>query len=181
MGCGKSLDLIRVAFNYRERGLNPIIYKPSIDTRDGSEECFIKSRIGSQIAATWIPTEKSLYRQITDDIINLKPSVILIDEAQFLTESQVDELQVICYAFDVPIICYGLLVDFQRHLFPGSKRLMEIADDKQELIGICHCGRRAVQNARVVNGKMVAEGSVVQLGKNNMLKIVYFPAEFPIH
>lgn len=168
MGSGKSLDMIRAIFNYQERGMRVLVYKSAVDTRDGGVECAIISRAGFRVEGKWLPKDKSIYSLIVADIFESEklPKAIFVDEAQFLTEEQVDELQKICYNFNIPVLCYGLLVDFQRHLFTGSKRLIEIADDKLELIGICHCGRRAKQNARVVNGEMVTEGEVVKIGGN---------------
>lgn len=169
MGSGKSLELIRGVYNYRERGMEVLIYKSIIDTRDGDNECIIKSRTGVQVAAKWLPKEGSIKKLIEDDIYysNKPISAIFIDEAQFLQPEQVDELQEIAFKHNIPVLCYGLLVDFRSKLFPGSQRLIELADDYQELIGICHCGRKAKQNARVVDGKIVDNGELIALGKNN--------------
>lgn len=178
MGSGKSLDMIRAIYNYKERGMRVLVYKSATDTRNGAQKCVVSSRASDfSVDAKWLPEKKSLYEMIAADIIKAETKrvfidylgikAIFVDESQFLTELQVDELQEICYRFNIPVMCYGLLTDFQRHLFPGSKRLMEIADDTQELIGICHCGSRARQNARVVNGVMVTDGEIVKIGKSN--------------
>ena len=167
MGSGKSLDLIRAVYNYRERGMEVVVYKPRVDTRDGHSDCKVKSRTGSEVGAEWI--------DLTDDIEELllnhdvkKIKAVFVDEAQFLSKKQVDELQKICYNLDIPVICYGLKLDFKSHLFEGSKRLIELSDDVQELIGICHCGARAKQNAKIVNDKMVTQGDVVEIGGNEL-------------
>lgn len=178
MGSGKSLDMIRAIYNYKERGMRVLVYKSATDTRSGAQECVVNSRASDfSVEAKWLPENESLYKIIAADIMKAEKKhvfidylgikAIFIDESQFLTELQVNELQEICYKTNIPVMCYGLLTDFQRHLFPGSKCLMEIADDTQELIGICHCGSRAKQNARVVNGVMVTDGEVVKIGKSN--------------
>ena len=183
MGSGKSLDMIRAIYNYKERGMDVLVFKPSIDTREGSE-CVIKSRTGFEVKAEWIESNDSALEVIDEKLKQsgsgnipgpdyiLRPyektraKAIFIDEVQFLSKEQVDNLQKICYNYNIPVICYGLKLDFQSNLFEGSKRLIELADDIQELIGICHCGKRAKQNARVVNGVMVSDGDVVQIGGN---------------
>ena len=177
MGSGKSLDMIRAIYNYKERNMKVLVYKSATDTRHGSVECVIDSRASEfKLRGKWLPEKQSLYATIAADLNKANANVIFtdsdvkaifVDESQFLTEQQVDELQRICYDFKTPVLCYGLLVDFQRHLFEGSKRLMEIADDKQELIGVCHCGSKAKQNARVVNGVMTVEGDIIKIGKSN--------------
>ena len=167
MGCGKSLDLIRAVYNYRERGMEVAVYKPRVDTRDGYLDCKIKSRTGAEVKANWIGITDSIGELLLGhDVTKIK--AVFIDEAQFLSKEQVDELQKICYNLNIPVICYGLKLDFKTHLFEGSKRLIELADDVQELIGICHCGARAKQNAKVIDGKMVVDGDVVEIGGNEL-------------
>ncbi len=169
MGSGKSLDMIRAIYNYTERGMNVEVFKPSIDTRDGSSDCIITSRTGFSVSATWIDNHDKELVSITEKLKEAngtKVKAVFIDEAQFLTKEQVDSLQKICYNYNIPILCYGLKLDFQSNLFEGAKRLIELADDTQELIGICHCGKRAKQNARIVDGKVIRHGDVVQIGGN---------------
>jgi thymidine kinase len=169
MGSGKSLDMIRAIYNYKERGMEVLVYKSAVDTRNGSDSCVIESRTGFTVDGRWLPKDESIYHMIAEDAICTLDHIkaIFVDECQFLSEAQVDELQLICYNFNIPILCYGLKVDFQRHLFPGSKRLLEIADSVQELIGICHCGAKAMQNARVVNGIMAKDGDIVKIGNSD--------------
>ena len=185
MGSGKSLDLIRAVYNYTERGMKPLVFKPSLDTREGNDFCVIKSRTGAEVLANWIDSDDDdlstiifelndrLYTTyyLNDSRLNMENNklmvdAIFIDEAQFLTEKQVDKLPEIRYSYNIPILCYGLKLDFQSHLFPGAKRLIELADDVQELIGICHCGKRAKQNARIIDGKFAEQGDLVQIGGN---------------
>lgn len=169
MGSGKSLDLIRAVYNYRERGMNVLVYKSEIDKRDSENECIIKSRTGAEVKAYWLPKDRPIKQIVESDMweYDNNVSAIFVDEAQFLSPHQVNELQEIAYEYNIPILCYGLLVDFKSELFPGAKRLIEIADDYQELIGICKCGRKAKQNARVVNGRIVKDGDLIALGKND--------------
>lgn len=169
MGSGKSLDMIRAIYNYKERGMTVAVFKSAIDTREGTERCVIKSRTGFEVEATWIQKEDSMLtlvsKKLSDAIAeDTIVKAIFVDESQFLTEKQVDELQKICYNINIPVICYGLKLDFQSHLFEGSRRLIELADEVQELIGICHCGKRAKQNARIVDDKIAKAGEVVQIG-----------------
>lgn len=175
MGSGKSLDLLRAIFNYEERGMEVLVFKTAMDTREGTDKCLIKSRTGLEVEGRWIHSSDNLYDLISLILANRVfmakdkyIKAIFVDEAQFLTEKQVDELQRLCYNYNIPIMCYGLKLDFQSHLFAGSKRLIELADEVQELIGICHCGRRAKQNARISieDNRMLRDGEVVQIGGN---------------
>lgn len=172
MGSGKSLDLIRTAYNYKERGMNVSVYKPSIDTREGSEKCIIKTRVGMELEAMWISTP-DIYGMLAADCYQkdgsiARPKVIIVDECQFLTEGQVDGFQKFSMEYNIPVIFYGLKVDFTGHLFDGSKRILEIADRVTELKGICHCGQIARQNARVVDGRIQKTGEIVAIGGNEM-------------
>ena len=170
MGSGKSLDLIRTAYNYKERGMDILVYKPDIDTREGTGLCKISTRVGMSLKAEWIKPHYEIPNMIVVDstVQGIRPSVIIIDECQFLTEEQVNGFQAWSIANDVPLIFYGLKVDFTGHLFPGSKRLFEIADRVVELKGICHCGSVARQNARVIDGKIEKTGEVVSIGGNEL-------------
>ena len=170
MGSGKSLDLIRTVYNYKERGMDVLVYKPNIDTRDGQDECVITTRVGMTTKAKWLTKEDNTFKKIEADYWDAewRPSAIIVDECQFLSEDQVNDIQSLCYTYGVPIIFYGLKVDFTGRLFEGSKRILEIADRVVELKGICHCGRIARQNARVIDGKMQLEGDIVSIGGNEL-------------
>lgn len=172
MGSGKSLDLIRTVYNYRERGMNVFVYKPNLDTREGNAECVIKTRVGMSIDATWINSQDTCL--MVEENCNSKsmPNAIIVDECQFLTEEQVNGFQKFSLTYDIPIIFYGLKVDFTGHLFQGSKRILEVADRVVELKAVCHCGQIARQNARVVNGEMVTDGEVVAIGGNELYTAV---------
>lgn len=170
MGSGKTLDLLRVVYNYREKGHKVLLYKPELDTRNG-EKCHIKSRAGLEVKAYWLR-----HNDLKDVLLDLEilgaPSVIIVDEAQFLTKEQVDNFQKICYNNNIPIIFYGLKTTFQGELFEGSKRILEICDKVEDFKAMCHCGNVARQNARVVDGKMVVDGDIVSIGGNELYTAV---------
>lgn len=155
MGSGKTSALLQVAHNYEQKGMEVIVVKPSIDTK-GQEK--VTSRIGIERTVDVIlaPTDK-----VIDRMEPKKPHAIIVDEAQFLTRVQVDELYVMSKAYDIPILCYGLRCDFQMNGFEGSTRLLEIADDIEELKTICKCGSKATQNLRLINEEPVFEGEQV--------------------
>ena len=161
MGSSKTANALMVKFNYEEKGYKVALMKPSVDDRDGAD--IIKSRIGLQSKTIVI----SKAEDIKEWYLSLpnKPNVIIVDEAQFLTESQVNQLKDIAIEY-IPVLCFGLKSDFKTHLFEGSKRLFEIADSIQEIKSICKCGRKAEVNARVKNGKIIDTGNQIEIGGN---------------
>lgn len=162
MGSSKTAQALITKFNYEERGMKTVLIKPSVDTRDGKNIC--KSRIGLSAEALTVNKSANLFKLIRD----MKVDVVIVDECQFLTEDQVDQLADVVMEIDVPVLCFGLRADFQTHLFPGSKRLFEIADSITEIKYICECGNKAVVNARLdENGRVVTEGSQVLIGGND--------------
>ena len=163
MGSSKSANLQMVAYNYRERGMNPVILKPGKENRDG--EMIIKSRIG--LETTVYDTVEGFIYRMKRHAVNLDMiDIILVDEAQFLSKDQVDQLADMVDSGDTTVICYGLRTDFRGHFFPGSQRLMEIADNIEEIPTICWCGVKARFNARVKEGKVIREGKQIMLGGN---------------
>ncbi|MEG0775705.1 thymidine kinase [Clostridium sp.] len=163
MGSGKTLDLARVKYNYEEKGMKVLLYKPRTDTRDGVDDCFIGSRaLGYKIPARWISDK------MAEDIEKVNPSIVIIDESQFLSKEQVDEIQKICYNYNIPIILYGLKTTFQGLLFEGTKRILEVCDKVEEFKCMCKCGNVAKQNARMLNGKITKDGEVVAIGGNEL-------------
>jgi thymidine kinase len=161
MGSSKTANALMVKFNYEEKGYKVALMKPSTDNRDGTD--VIKSRIGLQGKAIVISKNDNIMEwYITKSNF---PDVIIIDEAQFLTEEQVNQLKDIAIKY-IPVLCFGLKTDFQTHFFEGSKRLFEIADSIQEIKSICKCGRKAEVNARINNGKIIKTGEQVQIGGN---------------
>ena len=168
MGSAKTALLLTTAYNFEERGMSYHCMKPATDTRDG--ENVIKSRIGIQRNCTWIFPETDLYEVARDTVQKTGSSIdwYLIDEAQFLSASQVDQLSRVVDDFGSNVICYGLRTDFQSHLFEGSKRLFEIADTIDEIKSTCNCGNKTIINARIdSNGDIVEEGALVDIGGND--------------
>lgn len=155
MGSGKSTALLQVAHNYNQKGMQVILVKPKMDTKG---EKNIESRIGMSRTVDILIPKKIKFKKI----LNLENiSAIIVDEAQFLSANQVDELFEISKEKDIPVFCYGLRCDFQNQGFPGSRRLLEIADDIEELKTICKCGAKATQNLRLCNGIPTFSGEQV--------------------
>lgn len=165
----KTLNLLAVAHNYRQQGKKVLILKPSIDDRFGSAE--VKSRAGlQQKADVLIHPHTNLFDIPSED---RKVHCLLVDEAQFLDPKHIDQLRQVTNLWNVPVICYGLRTDFRTNLFPGSKRLLELADAIEEVKTTCHfCNKKAVFNLKHVNGRADNSGPAVQLGAEEL----YFPA-----
>lgn len=163
MNCGKTASLLQVAHNYEEQSMKVIIMKSSIDTKGENK---VTSRIGlkRQVDILLAPNDTIA------DKINYEFDVIIVDEAQFMTPKQIDELYIITKLYDIPILCYGLRADFQMMGFPGSTRLLQIADDIEELKTICKCGAKATQNLRKVNGIPVFSGNQVEIDNNSIIQ-----------
>ncbi|MBR6395705.1 MAG: thymidine kinase [Lachnospiraceae bacterium] len=163
MGSSKTAQALITKFNYEELGFNVWLIKPSTDTRDGAN--IIRSRIGLSEEATIITPSQNIKDEY-DKSGNF--GVIIADEAQFFTEAQIDELRSIVDEEDIPVLAFGLRTDFQTKFFPGSKRLMEIADSISEIKTMCACGRKATVNARIdANGHIITKGEQVLLGGND--------------
>jgi len=146
MKCGKTRDLIKTWYNYNEKGMGVIIIKPGDDKKAGGN---IQSRANEELAANYVvPKDVNIYDLISRHIVDYNLDCILVDEAQFLTEKQVDELSDVVDNFNIPVLCYGLRADAFSHLFTGSKRLFEIADVLEELKAVCKCGDKATYNLR---------------------------------
>ncbi len=164
MGSSKTAQALITKFNYEERDMKVLLLKPAVDTRDG--DTVVRSRIGLEQGAIAVDEEEDLYKLYLEKYADR--NVIIVDECQFLTPKQVDELADIVMQKDVPVLCFGLATDFTTHLFPGSKRLFEIAESISEIKSVCTCGAKATVNARLdENGKIVTEGSQVLLGGND--------------
>lgn len=163
MGSSKSAQALITKFNYEEQGMTVWLIKPSTDTRDGAD--IIKSRIGlSQRAEVILPTDSILAKFEAHG----RTTVIISDECQFFTPAQIDELRDIVDDMNIPVLCFGLRTDFQTHFFPGSRRLMELADSITEIKTVCACGAKATVNARIdQNGRIITEGAQVMLGGND--------------
>ena len=165
MGSGKSSALLQVAYNYNEKGMYVILMKPQIDTK---AENRVSSRIGIEREVdVLIPRDSGIIELIPD---TKKPNAIIVDESQFLTSDQVDELYFISKIYDIPVLCYGLRCDFQMKGFEGSTRLLEIADDIEEMKTICKCGSKATQNIRLINGEPTFEGEQVVIDDHTQVE-----------
>ena len=198
MGCSKTANALMIRFQYISKNKSVWLIKPSIDTRDdivdkdGNRVAYVKSRIGLEAEATLIDQNTDLYCEYVNKyckIISYIPSghnythnicqgtadvaydVIICDEAQFLTELQVEQLKDIATLTDTDVLCFGLRTDFKTKLFPGSKRLFELADKTIELESICECGQPALINARVnKQGKVLTQGAQVDIGGDDKYK-----------
>jgi len=166
MNAGKSIELIKVAYNYEERGKNVMTLIPSVDDRYGRG--VITSRIGVQREAIVVSEETNILELFIRENEKKKIDCVLVDEAQFLEEHHVLELAEIVDSFDVPVLTYGLKNDFRNEMFKGSYYLLIYADKIEEIKTICWCGRKATMVARVVDGRIVKQGRQVMIGGNDM-------------
>ncbi len=168
MGSAKTALLLTTAYNLEERGMAYLCFKPVTDTRESKN--VIRSRIGIERECKWIYQDSNLYEILTRmlDEGGMIPGWILVDEAQFLSPEQVDQLARVVDDYGCNVICYGLRTDFQTHLFEGSRRLFEIADSIEEVKSTCSCGRKTIVNARIdSNGDIITEGQQVEIGGND--------------
>lgn len=164
MGSSKTAQALITKFNYEERGMKVMLLKPMVDTRDGLT--ITRSRIGLSAEAIAVADTQNIYNLYTTQYSAC--NVIIVDECQFLTPDQVDQLGQIVIDYDVPVLCFGLATDFTTHMFPGSQRLFEIAESISEIKSICKCGSKATVNARLDdNGNVVFKGEQVCLGGND--------------
>ncbi len=165
MNAGKSTTLLQADFNYRERGMNTMLWTAAIDTR---ADAAIASRIGLEADAHRYTPGTNLYREVMAEHDKGKLACVLIDEAQFLTAVQVWQCARLADEAGIPVLCYGLRTDFRGDLFPGSAVLLGVADSLVELKAVCHCGRKATMNLRVdARGDAVGEGEQTEIGGND--------------
>ena len=168
MGCGKTAQLLQVAFNYKEKGMKVCVMKPKIDTKAGDK---LQTRIGIEREIDYlIDKDDDVYEIVKSKFNN--SNCILIDEAQFLSKKQVDNLMEIIVKLNIPVMCYGLRTDFLTNGFTGSIRLLEIAHSIEELKTICKCGRKATFNARYINEKMVTSGDTIVIDNDPSVKYI---------
>lgn len=161
MNSGKTTHLMQVAYNYEERGMNVLILKPGIDKKGGE---YITSRLGvDRKVDIIVSNDLNIFQNIQKVSKDNKISCILVDEVQFFTSKQVDELFEVAVLLDIPVICYGLRTDFKMDGFEGSTRLLLIAHSIEEMKTICKCGNKALLNARKVNNKFVFSGEQVAI------------------
>jgi len=175
MGCSKTANALMTRFQYQDRGQIVWLIKPATDTRDdtvdanGITHSIIKSRVGIKAEADVVAETDNLIELFGKR--NIWCNVIICDEAQFLTEKQVEQLKDIATVYDTDVICYGLRTDFKTKLFPGSQRLFELADKIVELNNVCDCGKPAMVNARIDSlGRVLVKGSQVDIGGDEKYK-----------
>ena len=170
MNSGKSTHLMQVAYNYEERGMKVILIKPSTDKKGGDK---LVSRLGVERKVDILCEKKmDIYEEIKKwQEVKFKIDCILVDEVQFMTKEQVDQLFKIAVVLDIPVICYGLRTDFMMEGFEGSTRLLLLAHSIEEMKTICKCGRKAILNGRKINDEFVFEGE--QVGIDNIDNVQY--------
>ena len=165
MGSSKTAQALITKYNYEENDLKVWLIKPSADTRDGVT--VLRSRIGLAAAVEVMAPEVNIYDRFRETKMG-RCDAVICDECQFLTEQQIDQLRAIVNDCQVPVMCFGLRTDFQTRLFPGSRRLMELADCIEEIKTMCDCGAKATVNARIDGeGHIVTQGAQVVLGGND--------------
>ena len=162
MNSGKSTHLMQVAHNYEERGMRVILIKPSTDKKGGDK---LVSRLGVERKVDILCEKKmDIYEEIKKwQEVKFKIDCILVDEVQFMTKEQVDQLFKIAVVLDIPVVCYGLRTDFMMEGFEGSTRLLLLAHSIEEMKTICKCGRKAILNGRKINDEFVFEGEQVAI------------------
>ena len=166
MNAGKSTTLLQADFNYRERGMQTMLWTAALDERAGAG--IIGSRIGLEAEANRYFDDTNLFDGVVKELIKRRLDCILVDEAQFLTRDHVLQLCRICDELKIPVLCYGLRTDFLGNLFPGSAALLALADTLVELKAVCDCGRKATMNLRVDSeGHAVAAGVQTEVGGND--------------
>ncbi len=164
MNAGKSTSLLQSSHNYRERGMRTLVYTAQLDQRGGGK---VHSRIGLSSEARHFAAGSDLFRDIDAEHGVQPVSCVLLDEAQFLSREQVEQLARVVDQLEIPVLCYGLRTDFRGELFPGSARLLALADELSELKTICHCGRKATMVVRVgADGAVERDGAQVEIGGN---------------
>ena len=163
MGSSKSFDLIRVEYNYCERGMKTLVLVPEIDTRSSGK---IVSRAGFTVDAITVSPSDNLFELAKHKIQTHQEEIkaIFVDESHFLQKEQIDQLSDIADFLNIPVICYGLRTDFRGLLFEASKRLLELADEIEEIKAVCECGRRANFTARFIDGKAINSGDQILIG-----------------
>ena len=161
MAAGKTTALLQVKYNYEQKGMSVFLIKPMIDTK-GDDSVVSRIGISAKVDALVGPNDT-----IAEKLKFYRPDAIVVDEAQFLTPAQVDELYSISKTCDIPVLCYGLRTDFQMKGFPGSTRLLEIADDIEEMKTICACGKKATQNLRKIDESPTFEGEQVVIDNSD--------------
>lgn len=166
MNAGKSTTLLQADFNYRERGMRTLLFTAALDDRSGAGR--IASRIGLDTEATGFAGDTDLRLHVEREMDHGPVHCVLVDEAQFLSAAQVDQLAAVADVLGIPVLAYGLRTDFRGNLFPGSARLLALSDALVEIKSVCRCGRKATMNLRVDGeGRAVADGAQTEIGGND--------------
>ena len=173
MDSGKTREILRVIYSKRDDDFYPMTIKPSRDTK--GDDC-ITSRDGSFVKVDLlINDEDNIYFEMTKYLIENPVDLIIVDEAQFLKSEQIDQLGDIVDELGIDVYCYGLLTDFKGNMFEGSKRLIEISDDKIEIERECKCGRKKLYNSRILNGFIVLDGEQIGIDGDDSQNYTYVP------
>ena len=166
MNAGKSTTLLQADFNYRERGMETMLWTAALDNRYGQGA--VSSRIGLRADAHKFDPETDIFVEIADEHAKRPLACIMVDEAQFLSKEQVFGIARVCDELGIPALCYGLRTDFQAELFPGSAQLLALADQLIELKAVCECGSKSTMNLRVdAEGRAVMQGAQTEVGGND--------------
>lgn len=173
MGSSKTAQALMCKFNYEQVGFSVALIKPVIDNRDiDNNEIIVKSRIGLSAPCRAFNVNENLYKFIFSLNQFKENSVVIVDECQFCTTEQINELKEV--SRHIPVICYGLLTNFKTELFEGSKRLVEIADSLMEIKTVCACGRKATVNGRFIDGKLCTDGDEIFIGGDESYKAMCY-------
>lgn len=173
MASSKTANALMTRFNYEEKGNHVWLIKPDLDNRDdytdenGVRVTVVKSRIGLSAVADVVRRDEDIHARFVALNERQHIDVIICDECQFLTAAQVDQMKYIAEYCDTPVLCFGLRSDFLTQLFEGSKRLFEIADSITEIKSVCRCGKKAIVNARIADGRVVTVGDQIEIGGND--------------
>lgn len=174
MGSSKTAQALMCKFNYEQQDFKVLLIKPALDTRDITPDGKVvtRSRIGLESECYTVDKDENLYKFVFNKNQFKDNCVVIVDESQFLTKDQVNELKEV--SRKIPVICYGLLTNFKTELFEGSKRLIEISDSLMEIKSVCSCGKKATVNARFVDGKLVTDGEEIMLGGDESYKALCY-------
>lgn len=165
MGSSKTLDLLRTAYNYEERSQKPLLMTSAIDDRYSVGK--ITTRVGLEREALAVTQSDNLFRVVSELLQIERIDIVLIDEAMFLSAEQVNQLVEVVDDLEIPVICYGLRIDYRGKPFEGSSYLMALADEISEIKAICHCGKKATMNVRFENETIIKEGEQIVIGGND--------------
>jgi thymidine kinase len=169
MGSGKSLELIRVAYNYIEREQKILLLSSSLDDRFGKN--IIASRTGIKMPCISINNNSDILSIFIEENLKNKIDCVIVDESQFLTIKQIDDLSEIVDNYYTPVMCYGLRSDYKIQAFEGSLHLMLIADEIQEIKCICHCGKKSIFNVKITDSKIETTGTQIEIGDTNYISL----------